>query len=132
MSSRWRVLLPLLLVAAGCDKGPPPPVPKEQAEGYYIKGNTEYLQGKFDAALASFKTMSELSPADPRLPAALGEVYLSMGKLDEARNLYAPAHERAVAWNDPAIGIDWPLAGAPLLSAKDAAAPRLADAEVFA
>ncbi len=46
---------------------------------------------------------------------------------------YAPAHERSIAWDDPAIGIDWPLGGAtPLLSPKDAAAPRLADAEVFA
>ena len=47
--------------------------------------------------------------------------------------LYDPADERAVRWDDPAIGIDWPLAGAmPKLSGKDAAAPVLADAEVFA
>ncbi len=39
--------------------------------------------------------------------------------------LYDPADELAIAWNDPEIGIDWPIA-APLLSAKDAAAPRLA------
>jgi len=46
---------------------------------------------------------------------------------------YAPAAERSVAWNDPTLAIDWPLDGAtPSLSAKDAAAPRLADAEVFA
>ncbi len=53
--------------------------------------------------------------------------------LYKCTTLYAPAHERSIAWDDPAIGIDWPLAGAtPLLSAKDAAAPCLADAEVFA
>ncbi|MBC7496317.1 MAG: dTDP-4-dehydrorhamnose 3,5-epimerase [Sphingomonadaceae bacterium] len=47
--------------------------------------------------------------------------------------LYDPADERAVRWDDAAIGIDWPLAGAtPKLSGKDAAAPLLADAEVFA
>jgi dTDP-4-dehydrorhamnose 3,5-epimerase len=47
--------------------------------------------------------------------------------------LYEPADERAVRWDDVAIGIDWPLAGvAPKLSVKDAAAPMLADAEVFA
>ena len=47
--------------------------------------------------------------------------------------LYDPAAERAIRWNDPAIGIDWGLGGAtPVQSAKDAAAPRLADAEVFA
>ena len=46
---------------------------------------------------------------------------------------YAPVDERAVAWDDPAIGIDWPLGGTvPTLSAKDAAAPPLAKAEVFA
>ena len=35
--------------------------------------------------------------------------------------LYDPSYERAVAWNDPSIGIAWPLRGEPLLSAKDAA-----------
>jgi dTDP-4-dehydrorhamnose 3,5-epimerase len=43
-------------------------------------------------------------------------------------NEYAPDHERGVVWNDPAIGIDWPLDGAsPTLSDKDAALPALAD-----
>jgi dTDP-4-dehydrorhamnose 3,5-epimerase len=52
--------------------------------------------------------------------------------LYKCTTLYAPAHERSIAWDDPAIGVDWPLDGAPTLSAKDAGAPRLADAEVFA
>ena len=52
--------------------------------------------------------------------------------LYKCTTLYAPAHERGIAWDDPAIGIEWPLDGAPLLSAKDTVAPRLADAEVFA
>ena len=39
---------------------------------------------------------------------------------------YDPASELSVAWNDPEIGIDWPI-DTPVLSAKDAAAPRLAD-----
>ena len=53
--------------------------------------------------------------------------------LYKCTTLYAPAHERSIAWNDPAIGIDWPLDGAtPLLSGKDAAAVTLAEAEVFA
>jgi hypothetical protein len=47
--------------------------------------------------------------------------------------LLGAEHERAILWNDPAIGIDWPaLDAAPLLSGKDAAAALLADAEVFA
>jgi dTDP-4-dehydrorhamnose 3,5-epimerase len=44
---------------------------------------------------------------------------------------YAPEHERCVIWNDPGIGIRWPLAGEPLLAAKDRAGKRLAEAEVF-
>ena len=46
---------------------------------------------------------------------------------------YAPEHDRAIRWDDPDIGIDWPLdAGEPpLLSEKDARAPYLADAEVY-
>ncbi|NBJ04976.1 dTDP-4-dehydrorhamnose 3,5-epimerase [Alistipes sp. Z76] len=44
-------------------------------------------------------------------------------------NPYAPQAEGAVAWDDPDIGIDWRLpAEAILLSAKDAANPRLRDA----
>jgi len=39
--------------------------------------------------------------------------------------------ERSIIWNDPAIGIEWPTTGAPKLSPKDAAAPRLAEAEVY-
>ncbi len=45
---------------------------------------------------------------------------------------YAPQAERCVRWDDPSIGIDWPALGrAPVLSAKDAAAPLLADAPTF-
>ena len=45
---------------------------------------------------------------------------------------YAPEFERSVIWNDPAIGIQWPLDCAPLLSPKDAAAPTLDRTETFA
>lgn len=47
---------------------------------------------------------------------------------------YAPEHERCIRWDDPQIGIEWPIdiGGEPLLSGKDAAAPLLADAEKFA
>jgi dTDP-4-dehydrorhamnose 3,5-epimerase len=46
---------------------------------------------------------------------------------------YAPAHERTLLWNDPDIGIDWPLpAGvAPLLATKDAAGVGFRAAETF-
>lgn len=52
--------------------------------------------------------------------------------LYKTTDYYAPEHERCVLWNDPAIGIDWPLPGEPLLSGKDQAGVLLKDAEVFA
>ena len=52
--------------------------------------------------------------------------------LYKTTDYWAPEHERCILWNDPAIGIDWQLDGAPTLSAKDQTGKRLADAEVFA
>ena len=51
----------------------------------------------------------------------------------KATDYYAPEWERSILWNDPAIGIEWPLVGdnLPTLSGKDTAAPALAEAEVF-
>jgi dTDP-4-dehydrorhamnose 3,5-epimerase len=52
--------------------------------------------------------------------------------LYKTTDFYAQDCERAIAWNDPAIAIDWPLQGcAPTLAAKDAQAPSLAEAEHF-
>ena len=51
--------------------------------------------------------------------------------LYKATDFYAPEHERCLLWNDPDLGIGWPLPTAPVLSAKDAAGARLRDAEVF-
>ncbi len=45
---------------------------------------------------------------------------------------YAPEWDRGIRWDDPDIGVAWPLDGAPQLSAKDAAQPALRDAEVYA
>ena len=51
--------------------------------------------------------------------------------LYKATDYYAPEHERCILWSDPELDIDWPLPGAPVLSAKDAAGTPLQDAEVF-
>lgn len=51
--------------------------------------------------------------------------------LYKTTDYYAPEHERSIIWNDPDIGIDWPLKGDPILAAKDRLGKRLADAEVF-
>lgn len=48
-------------------------------------------------------------------------------------DFYAPQHERGIRWDDPDIGIEWPLPPGvtPLLSPRDAAASTLASAECF-
>ena len=51
--------------------------------------------------------------------------------LYKATDYYAPQHERCIAWNDPDIGIDWPLKDKPLLSTKDDSASPFKDAELF-
>jgi dTDP-4-dehydrorhamnose 3,5-epimerase len=81
----------------------------------------------------------ELSEENKRMvwiPPGFGHGFLVLSEsadfLYKATDFYAPEHERCVLWNDPAIGIDWPLGGAePLLSGKDQAGLSLAEAEVF-
>ncbi|AWY43341.1 dTDP-4-dehydrorhamnose 3,5-epimerase [Pseudomonas putida] len=51
--------------------------------------------------------------------------------LYKTTNYYAPAHERCIRWNDPELGIDWPISEAPALSPKDQQGALLAQAEVF-
>jgi dTDP-4-dehydrorhamnose 3,5-epimerase len=52
--------------------------------------------------------------------------------LYKTTNYWAPEFERSIAWNDPALGIKWPIQGEPTLSAKDQQAKALAEAEHFA
>lgn len=52
--------------------------------------------------------------------------------LYKTTDYYAPEHERSILWNDPEIGIDWPLDGEPMLSGKDKAGALFKDAEVYA
>ncbi len=52
--------------------------------------------------------------------------------LYKTTDYYAPQSERSILWNDPDLGINWPLNGAtPVLSAKDQAGQPFATAEVF-
>lgn len=53
--------------------------------------------------------------------------------LYKTTDYYAQEWERGIRWDDPSIGIAWPLVNgeAPVLSAKDAVAPLLAEAEVY-
>jgi dTDP-4-dehydrorhamnose 3,5-epimerase len=51
--------------------------------------------------------------------------------LYKTTNYWFPEFERTIAWNDPDLGITWPVANEPQLSAKDKLGLRLKDAEVF-
>lgn len=80
----------------------------------------------------------ELSETNHRqlwVPAGFAHGFLvtsdSADFLYKTTDYYAPEHERCIAWNDPAIGIQWPLAGAmPQLSAKDQQGKLLVEAEL--
>ncbi len=84
----------------------------------------------------------ELSADNQRqlwVPAGMAHGFLVLSEsadfLYKTTDYYGPEHERCIAWDDPAIGIDWPLAAhgiaAPLLSDKDRAGVPLAAAELF-
>jgi len=51
--------------------------------------------------------------------------------LYKTTDYYAPEHERCIAWDDPQLGVAWPLSAPPQLSAKDQKGVSLAQAEVF-
>ncbi len=49
----------------------------------------------------------------------------------KATDYYAPEHERTLLWSDPALGIQWPLKGEPVVAAKDRAGKTLKDSEFY-
>ena len=81
---------------------------------------------------------AELSGENHRqlwLPAGMAHGFLvtsdSADFLYKTTDYYAPQAEGCIRWDDPVIGIDWPLNGmTPSLSAKDAQAPMLAAATI--
>jgi dTDP-4-dehydrorhamnose 3,5-epimerase len=80
------------------------------------------------------KAVSQILSAENHLqfwvPAGFGHAFLVMSESAlfayKCTNLYAPANETSLLWNDPDLGIKWPHES-PNLSAKDASAPRLKD-----
>ncbi len=81
-----------------------------------------------------------LSSENKRLlwvPPGFGHGFLVLSATAEfeykCSDFYAPEYERTIRWDDPDIGIDWPLPGGrqPILSARDAAAPLLKDADTY-
>jgi len=51
--------------------------------------------------------------------------------LYKTTDYWFPEHERTLLWNDPALGVEWPLVNAPTLAAKDVAGRPLAQADTY-
>lgn len=69
------------------------------------------------------------------IPAGFGHGFVVVSDVAEVlyktTDYWAPEFERTVIWNDPDIGINWPLTAEPILAAKDRAGVRLRDAELY-
>jgi dTDP-4-dehydrorhamnose 3,5-epimerase len=83
-------------------------------------------------------TGHELSVENQRMmwvPPGFGHGFLVLSEtadfLYKTTAYYAPQWDRGLRWDDPEIGVQWPLDGAPRLSAKDQVQPLLRDAEVY-
>lgn len=89
------------------------------------RGSATY--GRFAAAVLSAENGAQLF-----IPAGFAHGLCTLEDdtevLYKASDFYAPALEGAIRWDDPEIGIPWPLDGlAPAISERDAAAPLLSD-----
>jgi len=82
------------------------------------------------------QTLSARNKRQLWIPPGFAHGFLTLSDTAEflykTTDYYSPEHERCLLWNDPALGIDWPLDGSPILAAKDSAALLLAAAELFA
>jgi dTDP-4-dehydrorhamnose 3,5-epimerase len=70
------------------------------------------------------------------IPPGFGHAFLVLSDfadfLYKTTDYWIADYDRAVRWDDPGLAVEWPLAGAaPVVSARDAAAPSLAAAETF-
>lgn len=70
------------------------------------------------------------------IPPGFGHAFIVLSEvadfLYKTTEYWIARHDRAIRWNDPQLAIAWPAGLEPIVSDKDAAAPLLADAEVFA
>ncbi len=80
-------------------------------------------------------TLSAESKRMAWIPAGFAHGFLVASEAAEvlykATDYYAPEHERTLLWNDPALGIQWPLRGEPVVADKDRRGAPLAGAETF-
>jgi dTDP-4-dehydrorhamnose 3,5-epimerase len=69
------------------------------------------------------------------IPAGFAHGFLVVSEHAEVQykttDFYAPEHERTLLWNDPALGIDWPLRGEPVMTDKDRRGVPLERAETY-
>jgi len=84
-------------------------------------------------------TGHELSAENQRMlwvPPGFGHGFLVLSDsadfLYKTTSYYAPQWDRGIRWDDPEIGVQWPVDQAPTLSAKDQVLPLLRDAEIYA
>ncbi|HQR02567.1 MAG TPA: dTDP-4-dehydrorhamnose 3,5-epimerase [Rhodocyclaceae bacterium] len=86
--------------------------------------------GKWTGMLLSAENKRQLW-----LPAGFAHGFLVLSEwaefLYKTTDYWAPEHERCIRWDDPQLAIEWPLTGAPIVSAKDMAGVRFADADMF-
>ena len=83
--------------------------------------------------------LSEVLSADNKkqlwIPTGFAHGFLTLSEraeiLYKTTDFYAPESERCIAWNDPEIGIDWPINREPLLSNKDRNGSSLEQSEHF-
>lgn len=115
----------------------------QHAQGKLVRA----VQGKvFDVAVDLRKSSStfgrwvgvELSAENCRqlwVPPGFGHGFVVLSEsaefLYKTTDYWYPEHERSLLWNDPAVGIDWPIDFEPQLAAKDQAGKLLAQAELF-
>ena len=69
------------------------------------------------------------------IPEGFGHGFLVLSDVAEflyrTTDFWAPEHERCIIWNDPEIGIQWPLSGQPILSEKDSRGLPLREADLY-
>ena len=86
--------------------------------------------GKWDGVRLSSET-----PLTLWLPPGFAHGFLVLSDFAEihykATDYYAAEQERTILWNDPELGIEWPLAEPPILSAKDQHGTAFSEAEVY-
>lgn len=82
------------LGAGACPRSPQEEDPKAAADGHYLAGRSAYLRGDSAAAHKAFEEVHRLSPEDPRLPVAVGELLVSEGRVAEAITSFEDAARR--------------------------------------